>query len=153
MKDKTKTRKIGIKARKPKGSCNDKKCPFHGKVGVRGMAFTGVILKKDVHRTATVEWSRRYYIPKYERYEKRRSVVKAHNPACIDAHEGDIVKIMECRPLSKTKNFVIVENLGKERHFIEKMEAIEEAKPKAEKIAEEKKEAEKKAEEGKEEKI
>ena len=53
-----------------------------------------------------------------------------HNTICINAKEGDIVKIMECRPLSKSKNFVIVEVLGKERLFKERMEAEEESKVK-----------------------
>jgi small subunit ribosomal protein S17 len=33
----------------------------------------------------------------------------AHNPPCINAKEGDVVKIAECRPLSKTKKFVVIE--------------------------------------------
>lgn len=48
-------------------------------------------------------------IRKYERYEKRTSKIHAHNPPCINAQAGDTVKIMECRPLSKTKSFVVVE--------------------------------------------
>jgi len=39
---------------------------------------------------------------------------------------------MECRPLSKTKNFVIVGVLGKEKGFKERMEAEEESKVKKE---------------------
>ncbi len=81
-----------------------------------------------MQKTATVEWERRHFLKKYERYEKRRSKVKAHNPICINASEGNIVKIMECKPLSKTKNFVIVEILGHEKGFKERIEAKEEAK-------------------------
>ncbi|MBU1850224.1 MAG: 30S ribosomal protein S17, partial [Nanoarchaeota archaeon] len=62
-----------------------------------------------MHKTVTVEWERRKYIPKYERYEKRRSKVKAHNPNCIKAQEGDLVVIKEVRPISKSKNFVVME--------------------------------------------
>ncbi|MBN1455027.1 MAG: 30S ribosomal protein S17, partial [Methanomicrobia archaeon] len=40
---------------------------------------------------------------------KRQSKIHAHNPPCINAKVGDIVKIAECRPLSKTKSFVVVE--------------------------------------------
>ena len=40
---------------------------------------------------------------------KKRSKLHAHNPPCIDAKPGDIVTIAECRPISKTKSFVIVE--------------------------------------------
>ena len=47
-------------------------------------------------------------VPKYQRYEKRRSKVHAHNPPCISAKVGDIVTIAECRRISKTKSFVVV---------------------------------------------
>ena len=100
-----------------------------------------------MQKTAIVEWERKQFLSKYERYEKRRSRVKAHSPSCIGAQDGDIVKIMECRPLSKTKNFVIVEILGKEKGFKERMEAEDEAKVKKEvKIEEQTDEAEKKVE-------
>ncbi|RLG67396.1 30S ribosomal protein S17, partial [archaeon] len=41
-----------------------------------------------------------------------RSRIPAHSPPCLDIKEGDIVKIGECRPLSKTVHFVV---LGKVR--------------------------------------
>ena len=43
--------------------------------------------------------------------KKKRTRLHAHNPSCIDAKEGDTVKIMECRPLSKTKKFVVIEKI------------------------------------------
>jgi small subunit ribosomal protein S17 len=52
---------------------------------------------------------------KYERFEKRTSAVSAHLPACIgEVNVGDSVKIMECRPLSKTISFCVIENSGGE---------------------------------------
>jgi small subunit ribosomal protein S17 len=50
-----------------------------------------------------------HYIRKYKRYEKRSSKLHAHNPPCIGAKTGDMVKIAECRPLSKSTTFVVVE--------------------------------------------
>jgi small subunit ribosomal protein S17 len=58
--------------------------------------------------TIRVEWTYLHYLQKYERYEKRRTRVKAHNPACINVKKGDKVRIAECRPLSKTVNFVVL---------------------------------------------
>ncbi len=110
--------------------CNDGNCPVHGSLNVRGRSFTGAVISTKMQKTAIVEWGGRSYLRKYERYEKKRSKVKAHNPNCIGAKEGDLVEIAECRPLSKTKNFVIVKSLGKEKGFKEKMEAREEAKVK-----------------------
>ncbi|MBI4154584.1 30S ribosomal protein S17 [Candidatus Woesearchaeota archaeon] len=92
----------------PKESCNDKKCPFHGNLKTRGMIFFGDVIKTDLHKTATVEFKRQFFIQKYERKEVRFSKIKSHNPSCINAKIGDKVKIMETRPLSKTKNFVIL---------------------------------------------
>ncbi len=92
----------------PKKTCTDKKCPFHGTLNVKKESHTGVIFKKDIHHTATIEWFRPYFIKKYERFEKRRSRLRVHNPPCLDAQVGQEVLAMRCRPLSKTKNFVIV---------------------------------------------
>ena len=136
METNAKTKTIGIKVKSPQESCADKKCPFHGNLKVRGQSFVGTVIAADVHRSATVEWNRRLFIPKYERYEKRRSKVRVHNPSCIAAKEGELVKIHECRPLSKTKHFVIVEKTGQDVLFAQKQELREEAK-----IQETKKEA------------
>lgn len=99
-----------------------------GSLSLRGRVFVGTVISSKMQKTVTVEWERKHYIKKYERYERRRSRVKAHNPESINAQEGDVVKIMECRPLSKTKNFVVVEIMGKEKGFKEKIEAREESK-------------------------
>jgi len=95
-------------------SCTDKNCPVHGSLKVRGRAFTGVVISDRMSKTVVVSWTRRVYVPKYERYEKRKSKINAHNPDCMDAEKGNVVKIMETRPLSKTKNFVVVEVIGTE---------------------------------------
>jgi small subunit ribosomal protein S17 len=78
----------------------------------RGRTFTGIVVGDKMSKTVTVEWTRRSYIPKYERYERRRTRVKAHNPAEIDAREGDVVVIKETRPLSKTKHFIVISKQG-----------------------------------------
>jgi len=55
--------------------------------------------------------SREYPRPvkKYKRYERSSSKVHAFLPSCIDVKEGDEVRIAECKPISKTVSFVIVE--------------------------------------------
>jgi small subunit ribosomal protein S17 len=73
----------------------------------RGRTFKGNVVSAKAQKTVTVSWNRRVYIPKYERYQIKRSKVKAHNPPEIGAKEGDEVIIKECRPLSKTKKFVV----------------------------------------------
>ncbi|MBR9677638.1 30S ribosomal protein S17 [Candidatus Woesearchaeota archaeon] len=103
------TKNIGVQVTPPKNECTDKLCPFHGSLSVRGRTFEGVVTSSKATKTAYVSWQRQIYISKYQRYTKKSSKVAAHNPPCINAQEGDKVKIMETRPLSKTKHFVIIE--------------------------------------------
>jgi len=98
---------IGLKIEPPEMVCEDAKCPWHGHLKIRGRIFKGKVVSKS-HRTVVVEWDYFNYVPKYERYERRKTKISAHNPACIDANLDDIVIIGECRPLSKTKSFVVL---------------------------------------------
>jgi small subunit ribosomal protein S17 len=106
---------IGIETRKPEKTPKsvDPKDPFHGSVKLRGRIFTGIVTSSKMQKTVTVEWPRKTFNSKYERFEVRRTRVKAHNPESIDAREGDTVRIAETRPLSKTKNFVVIEIVKK----------------------------------------
>src|SRR3989344_5171052 len=91
---------FGSKA--PEKACTDKKCPFHGEINV----------KKEINHSATIEWSKSFYVPKYERYEMRRSRMRVHNPPCLDAKIGQEVLAAKTRPMSKTKNHVIIQVLA-----------------------------------------
>lgn len=108
-------------------NCKDTHCPIHNGLRAHGRQFTGTVIESKAQKTATIEWQRRYYLPKYERYERRRTRVKAHNPECVDAQKGDIVTIKECRPLSKTKHFVITEKTGKDITFLEREHLLQES--------------------------
>jgi len=99
---------VGIKVEIPKQVCKDKHCPFHSELSTHGRIFDGIIIKKNVHKTANISWNRQIYLQKYERYEKKRTRVKAHIPECLSVDVGTKVRIMECAPISKTKHFVIV---------------------------------------------
>lgn len=103
---------IGIDVIEPKEICEDPNCPFHGALSVRGQVLEGIVTSNKAERTITVERSFYKFIRKYERYEKRKSKITAHIPDCIQANVGDTVKIAECRPLSKTKHFVVIEVKG-----------------------------------------
>jgi small subunit ribosomal protein S17 len=50
------------------------------------------------------------YIRKYERYAKSRTKIHARLPDCIKdkIHVGDLIKVQECRPLSKIIHFVVI---------------------------------------------
>ncbi len=104
-------RNIGLDAKAPTGSCTEKMCPWHGTLSLRGRQFVGKVVKVKAPRTAIVEWEYPFYIQKYERYERRHSHIAVHNPLCIGTKVGDKVRIAECRPVSKTKSFVVIERL------------------------------------------
>jgi len=102
-------RTAGINVPAPTKTCTDPRCPFHGNLRVHGRSFTGVVTSAKATRTVTVLFSWKHLIPKYERFQTRRTSVKAHSPPCLDPREGMTVTVMETRPLSKTKNFVVVQ--------------------------------------------
>ena len=106
---------IGIEAKKPEKSCSDKNCPWHGTLSLRKKTFVGEIVRDKGSKTAIVKWGYNYFITKYDRSERRHSSAAAHNPECINAKKGSIVKIVECRPISKTKKFAVVEIIGEKK--------------------------------------
>ena len=73
----------------------------------RGAEFIGKVVSDKAKHTAIVERDYTLYIYKYERYLRKRSRIPTHNPECIAAKVGDVVKIAETRKLSKTKSFAI----------------------------------------------
>ena len=103
------TKDIGLDVQSPSEECDDINCPFHGNLSVRGQVLVGTVLSDDRDKTVTIQRKYERLIKKYQRYEKRQSKISAHNPPCINAKEGDVVKIAECHPLSKTKSFVVIE--------------------------------------------
>ena len=126
----SRARKAGFGIEPPSKSCDDKNCPFHGTLKTRGKLFTGTVVSDKMQKAVIIEWLGWRHIPKYERYRKTRTRVVAHNPPCIDAKEGDLVRVGECRPLSKTKTFVVLKVLGKEEKYQLEKEALEEGKHK-----------------------
>ena len=98
-----------LSLKQPERTCDDVNCPFHGTLSVRGKMMDGVVVSDRMQKSVVVSIEYVRFYPKYERYARMNSRITAHNPPCIDAQRGDIVKIAECRPLSKTKNFVVVE--------------------------------------------
>ncbi len=92
-----------------KVECKDKNCPFHGTLSIRGRILEGVVASAKMDKTVIVRRDYLKYVPKFKRYERRRSRIPAHNPPCINAKEGDRVRIAECRPISKTVSFVVIE--------------------------------------------
>jgi small subunit ribosomal protein S17 len=127
-------RSIGVDLKAPEEDCGSGSCAWHGSLSVRGRVFRGVVRSAKSHNTAIIEWGYDKYVTKYERYERRKSRVTAHNPSCIKAKEGDAVVIGECRPLSKTKHFVILAKVAEGMFEIKGEDLVEKPKKKAEEV-------------------
>ena len=101
-------RNIGVDVAAPTEKCSDDYCPFHGTLPVRGAIIDCTVVSAKMQGTVVVQREYTKFIPKWERYEKRTSRYLAHKPPCFNLKEGDNVKIMECRPLSKKVSFVVI---------------------------------------------
>jgi small subunit ribosomal protein S17 len=85
-------------------------CPFYGELPVRGQVIEGEVVTTEMAKSVVVQREYDVTVPKYDRMMKRRSRIPAHVPGVLEPlSEGDIVKIAETRPLSKTKSHVVVE--------------------------------------------
>lgn len=93
-----------------KVECRDRLCPWHGdqKLKMRGRTFQGVIVR-ILPRRVSIEFERVLKLPKYERFEKRRTKIHARLTDCMSGEVaiGDLVEIAETRPISKMIHFVV----------------------------------------------
>ena len=105
----SKIRNVGIpNVEPPEKTCDDRLCPFHGNLPVRGRIMEGIVTSTKMQKTITFQIDYLSLVNKYSRYERRRSKKHAHLPPCIDVSIGDMVKVVECRPISKTVSSVVV---------------------------------------------
>lgn len=104
-----------LNSKKPKESCDDPNCPFHGRLSVRGRILDGTVIGAKMDKTVVVRRDFQLYVPKFKRYQRRHSHISAHNSPCLNVKEGERVRIAECRPISKTVSFVVVEKIGEDR--------------------------------------
>jgi small subunit ribosomal protein S17 len=72
----------------------------------------GEVVSNKMNKTISVLIYRLARHPKYGKYMKKTSVFKAHDEN-NEANPGDKVKIIESRPLSKTKRWKLVEIIEK----------------------------------------
>ncbi len=71
---------------------------------------TGLVISDRMDKTVTVLLERQVKHALYGKYIKRSTKVKAHDEN-NDCGEGDKVRIAECRPISKSKSWRVVEIL------------------------------------------
>lgn len=73
----------------------------------RRPVLVGKVIGTKMQKTIKVEVTRLVKHPKYGKYIRRRSIIKAHDENS-QAKENDIVEIMSTRPISKTKSWRLV---------------------------------------------
>jgi small subunit ribosomal protein S17 len=73
---------------------------------------TGVVVSDGMDKTVVVQVESRKPHRLYEKMVRRTSKLHAHDEA-NEAKVGDVVRLMETRPLSKTKRWRIVEIVEK----------------------------------------
>jgi len=82
-------------------------------ISARGRIFKRLVTKKFGQR-AVVEFERTVRVPKYERFTKKKTRLHARIPDNMEIHVGDVVRIRECRPLSKIVHSIVIEKLNVE---------------------------------------
>jgi small subunit ribosomal protein S17 len=105
------TRSIGLDVKPPGRQCEDPNCPFHGSLKVRGKLLSGRVVSVSANNMAVVQRESTVYNKKYMRYLKKRHKLHAHLSPCVELKIGDIATVAECRPVSKTVSFVVVDRV------------------------------------------
>ncbi|MFC1553214.1 30S ribosomal protein S17 [candidate division KSB1 bacterium] len=73
---------------------------------------TGVVLSNKMDKSVSLKVERKVKHPVYKKYIKKTTKYHAHDEN-NECNIGDFVKIMETRPLSKTKRWRVIEILEK----------------------------------------
>ena len=105
------TRNIGLAVKKPtkKPLDNENNNPFAGSLTIHGKIFEGVVTKAKAKGTVVLERNAPIYFTKFRRYGRSKNKIHAHVPSNLNVQEGNTVIAAECRPISKSVSFVIVE--------------------------------------------
>jgi small subunit ribosomal protein S17 len=73
----------------------------------------GIVVSNKMDKTITVKVERKVKHPIYGKYIKRTTKVHAHDEGNV-SKEGDTVIVEQCRPLSRTKTWRLVEVVSRE---------------------------------------
>ncbi len=73
--------------------------------------LTGRVTSDKMDKTITVIVERRIMHPLYKKFIRRSKKYAAHDDTNL-CHDGDVVRIEECRPISKRKSWLLIERNG-----------------------------------------
>ena len=74
--------------------------------------LTGRVISDKMDKTVTVLVERRVKHPLYKKYVRRSTKIHAHDETG-ECNVGDSVSIVQCRPLSRTKSWRVLEVIGR----------------------------------------
>ena len=105
------TRNIGLPVKEPKKKPveNEGNNPFNGSLSIRGKIFEGIVINAKAKGTVVIERESLIDFTKFKRFGRSKNKIHAHVPSNIDIQVGDYVVAAECRPISKSVSFVVVE--------------------------------------------
>jgi small subunit ribosomal protein S17 len=88
--------------------------PVHAPVEGTRRVRQGIVVSDKAEKTITVriDVARRHR--RYEKIVRSSSTLHAHDEN-NDAHEGDVVRVIESRPLSRTKRWKLVDMVERAR--------------------------------------
>ena len=109
---------VGLGFKTPKTAINgkyiDKKCPFTGNVSIRGRIIRAQVASHKMKNTLIIKRNYLHWVAKYQRYMKRHKNFAVHvSPAFERIRNGDDVIVGQCRPLSKTVRYNVLEHIPK----------------------------------------
>jgi len=105
------TRNIGLPVNEPKKKSlkNETDNPFNGSLSIRGKLFEGIVINAKAKGTAVIQKESPIYFTKFKRFGRSKNKIHAHIPSNLNIQVGDHVVAAECRPISKSVSFVIIE--------------------------------------------
>ena len=105
------TSNIGLPIKNPnkKTIKNDKNNPFNGSLAIRGKIFEGIVINAKANGTVVIERESQINFTKFKRFGRSKNKIHAHVPSNLNVQEGNYVMAAECRPISKSVSFVVVE--------------------------------------------
>lgn len=85
---------------------SEKKATKENKSENKGKVLSGIVVSDKMDKTVVVEVQRYFKHPKYGKFIKSKKRYKAHDES-NEIKVGDKVEIVETKPLSKDKKFLI----------------------------------------------
>ena len=74
----------------------------------KARSTSGVVISNKMDKTVTVLVERQEKHPLYKKYIRKSTKLHAHDES-NECNEGDTVQVEECRPMSKSKSWRVIE--------------------------------------------